>query len=447
MTLDVPPVASRNDRSEPVAFEVATCNDVAKALCMRVAFFRKGAVQEIGPPEQVISKPRGAAGASGGHRRRSRPPREQRMKITAIKAWQVDLPLKEGRYSWSNGNYVEVFDSTVVAVETDSGLTGYAECCPLGSAYLPAFARGVRAGLEEIGPKLIGMDPRDLGVVNRRMDAVLRGHPYAKAPLDIACWDIRGKAAGLPVYKLLGGAEQEEVVLYRAISQLPPEEMARNADGYRREGYRKFQLKVGGDADADIERIRACRAVLAPDEILVADANTGWTMAEAARVVAAVADLDVYIEQPCLSYEECLSVRRRTARPYVLDEVISGMDMLLRGLRDDAMDIINLKISKVGGLTKARAMRDLCVSMGIPMTIEDTWGGDIVTAAIAHLARSTPAEFCFSATDFNSYGTVTIADGAPQRRDGKMTASDEPGLGITPRLNQLGDPVLVVGAA
>lgn len=367
------------------------------------------------------------------------------MKITAIKAWQVDLPLKEGRYSWSNGNFVEVFDATVVAVETDAGVTGYAECCPLGSAYLPAYAAGVRAGLAEIGPKLLGLDPRDLGVLNRRMDAVLRGHAYVKAPIDVACWDILGKIAGLPVYTLLGGAEQKDIVLYRAISQLPPAEMAKNIAGYRREGYRKFQLKVGADANDDIARIHACRGMLEAGDVLVADANTGWTMHEAARVVAAVRDVDVYIEQPCPSYEECLSIRRRTGLPVVLDEVITGTDVLVRGIAENAMDVINLKISKVGGLTKARLMRDLCVAAGIPMTIEDTWGGDIVTAAIAHLARSTPAEFCFSATDFNSYGTVTIADGAPQRVDGRMTASDEPGLGVAPRFDVLGDPVVVIG--
>ena len=129
----------------------------------------------------------------------------------------------------------------------------------------------------------------------------------------------------------------------------------------------------------------------------------------------------------------------------MLDEVITGTDVLVRGLAENAMDVINLKISKVGGLTKARLMRDLCVASGIPMTIEDTWGGDIVTAAIAHLARSTPAEFCFSATDFNSYGTVTIADGAPKRVDGSMTAPDRPGLGVAPRFDVLGDPVVVIG--
>lgn len=367
------------------------------------------------------------------------------MKISALKVWTVALPLKEGRYSWSNGNFVEVFDSTVVAVETDAGLTGYAECCPLGSAYLPAYAAGVRAGLAEIGPKLIGLDPTDLGVLNRHMDAILRGHPSVKAPVDIACWDILGQATGLPVFKLLGGAAQETVALYRAISQEAPDAMARKIAGYKAEGYTKFQLKVGGDADEDIARIRATRAVLAPGDVLVADANTGWTRAEAARVASAVADLDVYIEQPCASYAECLSVRRRTARPFVLDEVIDGPDTLMRALADDAMDIINLKISKVGGLTKARLMRDICVSSGTPMTIEDTWGGDIVTATIAHLARSTPAEFCFSATDFNSYGTVTIAAGAPQRMGGTMTASERPGLGVTPDLAVLGEPVMVIG--
>ena len=366
------------------------------------------------------------------------------MKITAIKIYQVDLPLREGRYNWSGGNFMEVFDSTVVAVETDAGITGYAECCPLGSAYLPSYAKGVRAGLGEIGPKLIGHDPTDLWPLNHHMDAVLRGHPYVKAPIDIACWDILGKVAGLPVHKLLGGAEQADIALYRAISQEDASRMAEKIAGYRAEGYTKFQLKVGGNPNDDIERIRACRAILQPGDILVADANTGWTMADAARVVNAVRDLDVYIEQPCMSYEECVSIRRRTALPFVMDEVIGTVGDLVRGISEDAFDVINLKISKVGGLTKARQMRDLCVSSGIPMTIEDTWGGDIVTATIAHLARSTPEKFCFTATDFNSYGTVSIADGAPRRVHGRMTASDTPGLGIEPKFEVLGAPVEVI---
>ena len=369
------------------------------------------------------------------------------MKIVAIKAWQVDLPLREGRYAWSNGNAVAVFDATVVAVETDAGVTGFAECTPLGSAYLPAYARGVRAGIAELAPSLLGLDPTDLTTLNRHMDATLRGHAYVKAPLDIACWDILGKVSGLSVCKLLGGAAQDDVPLYRAISQDTPQRMADSVARYRAEGYGKFQLKVGGDADDDIARISACRAALVPGEMLDADANTGWTTHEAARVVAAVAALDVYIEQPCASYRECRAVRRRTALPFVLDEVITDSAILMQAIADDAMDAINLKISKVGGLTKARLLRDICVDAGIPMIVEDTWGGDIVTAAIAHLAQSTPAEFCLAATDFNSYGTRRIASGAPQRAAGRMTAPRGPGLGVAPLIDEFGPPILAIPPA
>lgn len=363
------------------------------------------------------------------------------MKITRIAVYQVDLPLQEGQYSWSEGKSVNVFDSTVVQVETDAGVTGFGEVCPLGPVYLPAYAAGARAGIRELAPNLIGEDPRQLSALNQKMDRVMKGHPYVKSAIDMACWDILGKAAEMPVCTLLGGRFGEDVVLYRAISQRPPAEMAENIAGYRKAGYRRFQLKVGGDANEDIERIRAARQVLEPGDKLVADANTGWLMHEAMRVVHAVSDVDVYIEQPCATYEQCLSIRRNTQLPFVLDEVIDSVDAILRGAADHAMDVVNIKISKFGGLTKAKQARDLCVSLGIAMTLEDSWGGDIITAAISHLAHSTPTEYLFTSTDFNSYVTTSIADGAPQRINGRMAASQEPGLGVQPNFNVLGDPV------
>ena len=366
------------------------------------------------------------------------------MKITAIRAYQVDLPLHEGSYKWSGGNSVSVFDSTVVAVDTSEGITGWGEICPLGPAYLPAYARGARAGIAELAPQLLGLDPRALGVLNERMDAAMRGHPYVKSAIDMACWDILGKASGQSVAILMGGHVGADFALYRAISQDTPARMAARIATYRKEGYRKFQLKVGGDPDTDIERIKAAAGELSRGDVLVADANTGWTQHAAVRVADAVRDVDVYLEQPCLTYEQCLAVRRHTNRPFVLDEVVDGIDMVVRGIADQAMDVINLKISKVGGLTRARQIRDLCVSMGIAMTIEDTWGGDIVTAAIAHLAHSTPERFLFSSTDFNSYVSVSIAEGAPQRKKGRLAASTCPGLGVTPRAKVLGAPVFEV---
>jgi len=363
------------------------------------------------------------------------------MKITGLTVYQVDLPLHEGSYSWSEGKRVDVFDSTVVQVETDSEITGFGEVCPLGPVYLPAYAVGARAGIQELAPHLIGDDPTQLQALNLKMDRVMKGHPYVKSAIDMACWDILGKAAGMPICTLLGGRYGNDVVLYRAISQRPAAEMAENVSAYRAEGYRRFQLKVGGRPDDDIQRIRTVREILEPGDKLVADANTGWLMHEAMRVANAVRDVDVYIEQPCATYEQCLSIRRQTSLPFVLDEVIDSVDTILQGVADHAMDIVNIKISKFGGLTKAKQARDLCVSLGIAMTLEDSWGGDIITAAIAHLAHSTPTEFLFTSTDFNSYVTTSIADGAPRRVDGRMAASTDPGLGITPKLDVLGDPV------
>jgi L-alanine-DL-glutamate epimerase-like enolase superfamily enzyme len=367
------------------------------------------------------------------------------MKIRKVSAYRVELPLHEGSYKWSGGKSVAVFDSTVVRIDTDAGVAGHGEVCPLGPVYLPAYAEGARAGLRELAPHLLGESPLELERLNCRMDAALKGHPYVKSAIDMACWDLLGQVAGLPVCTLLGGRYGEDFVLYRAISKDTPEAMAGRVAEYRAEGYRRFQLKVGDDPETDIARIHAVAAKLEPGDRLVADANTGWLMHDAMRVVRGVRDVDVYIEQPCLSYEECLSVRRHTDHPFVLDECIDSLEMLLRGRADRAMDVVNIKISKFGGLTRARQARDLCVSLGVAMTIEDSWGGDIVTAAIAHLAHSTPPELLFTSTDFNSYVTVSTAEGAPQRKEGRLAASTAPGLGVTPRAEVLGKPVLEVG--
>ena len=352
------------------------------------------------------------------------------MKIKGIDIFQVDLPLLEGSYNWSEGKSVSVFDSTIVRVSTDEGIEGVGEVCPLGPFYLPSYPEGARAGLIKLAPELIGEDALNVKNINAKMDALLKGHPYVKSPVDMAIWDIIGKHTGLPVVGLMGGSQSEDVELYRAISQESPDIMASKVEGYKSEGYTKFQLKVGGDVNDDIDRIQAVSSLMDPTNTLVADANTGWTKNEALRVVNAVRDVDIFIEQPCLTYEECLEVRMKTSHPFVLDECIFDIPGLIRAIADGALDVLNIKISKVGGLSKAKVFRDICETSGIVMTIEDSWGGDVVTAAIAHLAQSTTKRFQFSATDFNSYVSTSIARGAPQRQDGKMAAPSQPGLGV-----------------
>eukprot|EP01038_Epipyxis_sp_PR26KG_P006053 gene6053-8334_t len=378
------------------------------------------------------------------------------LKIVSISLYQINLPLHEKSYKWSGGNSVDYFDSTVVQIETnDKNITGYGENTPLGPAYLPAYAQGTRCGIEMIAPSLIGCDPTQLNRINTIMDKALKGHPYVKSAIDMACWDILGKVANLSVCELLGGRYGDSFQLYRAISQDTPENMARNVEKYYFEdNYRIFQLKVGGCPHDDIFRIKAVRKFLDSVSIrnekvgehipLICDANTGWKMHEAVQVVNAVKDLNVYIEQPCLTYTECLSVRKISSLPMILDECMDDIGVLTKIISDHAADAINLKISKVGGLTKARAIRDLAVQAGIPMNIEDTWGGDIVTSAIAHLAHSTPPELLLCSTDFNSYGPVCIAKTTANRINGRMAAPITPGLGVEPNFDVLGKPKIVI---
>jgi L-alanine-DL-glutamate epimerase-like enolase superfamily enzyme len=213
---------------------------------------------------------------------------------------------------------------------------------------------------------------------------------------------------------------------------------------FRSEGYRKFQLKAGGEPDEDIQRIRAALEVLEPGDILVADANRGWLMPQALRVVNAVVGKNVYIEQPCRTLEECLVVRNHTDLPLVLDEIVINVEALVNAWGQRALDILNIKFSRSGGLTKSKLLRDMCQAFGIIMTIEDCWGGDITTATIAHLAGSTRPEFLFTATDFNSYIDLEVAPDAPRREAGKLPVPTAPGLGIHVDEKVLGDPVVSI---
>lgn len=362
------------------------------------------------------------------------------MKISAVNIYQVSLPMKEGSYSWSNQSF-SAFDSTVVEIETDAGISGVGEICPLGPAYLPAFAEGARTGIELLAKKLIGQNPCEIGSINQLMDVSLKGHPYIKSALDIGCWDIYGKVCNQPVCSLLGGRLQDQVRLFKVVSRDDPERMASMLKRYQEQGFRQFQMKVGTNPDEDIARIRKVAAQLNPGNKLAADANCGWKQHDAIGVVSAVADMALYIEQPCETYEECRVVRDHSPHPMILDECMDGLTAVLRAHQDRSVDVINLKIARMGGLTKSRVIRDVCVSLGIALTIEDTWGGEIADAAIAHLAHSTPAEFHFQSSAFHEYASVAIASGGPEIKNGYMAASHAPGLGVEPNRDVLGEPI------
>jgi L-alanine-DL-glutamate epimerase-like enolase superfamily enzyme len=278
--------------------------------------------------------------------------------------------------------------------------------------------------------------------VNDALDAALLGHAYAKSAVDVACWDLLGKVTGQPVCTLLGGRRQASYPLYIAVPLGPAEQMAAYVQARRAEGIRHFQLKLGADPHDDATRVRAVLEATSDEDIVIADANGGWRMQEAVVAARLLEGLDrVYFEQPCPTLEECLYVRRRTTLPMVLDEVITDAGAFLRAFHEGGMEAVNLKISKVGGLTKAKLMRDLAVELGLRVTIEDTWGGDIVTTAVSHLAASTPADSLFTVSFMNDWTNEHIAGHQPHSLDGFGSAPSGAGLGVEVDLAALAAPL------
>lgn len=273
------------------------------------------------------------------------------------------------------------------------------------------------------------------------------GHGDAKSAVDTACWDALGRSVGLPVCDLVGGRLSDSFPLYFAVPLASAEEMTAYVRARRAEGIHRFQLKVGADPYEDAARTRSVVGATGPEDVIVVDANGGWRLQDAVIAARAIDDLErVFFEQPCPTMEECLIVRERTTLPMVLDECITGVPSLLRAYEAKAMEAFNLKISKVGGPTKAKLMRDLAVELGLRVTIEDTWGGDLVTAAVAHLAASTPPETLFTVSFMNDWTNEHIASHEPRSRSGFGSAPTGPGLGIDVDVSALGKALLATSS-
>lgn len=368
------------------------------------------------------------------------------MKITRIAVHQLDLPLKKPYYLSGGRLKFEKLDSTFVRIDTDSGIHGWGEGCPWGVTYLPAHGKGIRAAMEEIAPVLIGMDPRGLDALNRAMDIALPGHLYAKSAIDIACWDILGKVADMPVCDLLGGRHPTPVPIASSVSTDTPEGMIENIQSFRDLGYRVHSAKVGGDIDLDIKRIEHMAANQRDGEIIFYDVNRAWLPREAITVMNAVDIGSSWIEQPCETLDETLMVRRQTRHPISIDESLQTFQDIVRIHRDGIGEIANIKINRVGGLTKARRIRDFCLETGITLLIMDTGGSVLADTAVAHFAQAIPSVSCLGTWSCQEMLSVDPAPGQGSRNvDGCFVAPDLPGIGVEPDRSILGEAVAVYG--
>jgi L-alanine-DL-glutamate epimerase-like enolase superfamily enzyme len=366
------------------------------------------------------------------------------MKINQISVWQLDLPLHKPY--WLSGGRLkfELLDSTIVRIDTDEGISGWGEGCPWGVTYLPAFGKGVRAGIDELAPLLVGQDPRQHDSINRLMDLALPGHPYVKSALDIACWDIAGKSAELPVCEMLGAREPDPMPIASSVSTGTPQQMLDEVQRFRDMGYRVHSCKVGADVAMDIERINLLGANERAGEIMFYDANRAWLPREAITVLNSISGVSSWFEQPCETLDEIAQVRRQTRYPICVDEGLHSIEDLIRIQRDGIAEIVNVKINRVGGLTKARRMRDFCLATGITMLVMDTGGSVLSDTAVAQFAQTIPAPSCLGVWSCQEMVSVDPAPGQGVRNvDGCFSAPDLPGLGLEPELGVLGSPLAV----
>ncbi|MER9826607.1 mandelate racemase/muconate lactonizing enzyme family protein [Mesorhizobium sp. M0115] len=364
------------------------------------------------------------------------------MKINRITVWQVDLPLSKPY--WLSGGRLrfDKLDSTFVRIDTDEGISGWGEGCPWGNTYLPGHGPGIRAGIETVAPSLLGQDPCALDAINRTMDVALPGHLYVKSALDMACWDILGRVSGMPLWRLLGGDRADPVAVNSSISTGSNDEMIALIREAYKHGYRTHSAKVGGsDPVVDISRIEAIEAALRPDETVTYDVNRAWVPGVAVQVLNNVA-LRGWVEQPCETLAQCAQVASRVKQPIMLDECLHTFQDHLDAWKLGACEGVKVKPNRVGGLTKARQIRDFGVSVGWQMHLEDLGGSALADTAAIHLASSTPRENRLASWLCHHHLAVDPVLGQGARNvKGYATPPSAPGLGVSPYANQLGAPV------
>ncbi|MEM7091774.1 MAG: mandelate racemase/muconate lactonizing enzyme family protein [Actinomycetota bacterium] len=366
------------------------------------------------------------------------------MTIEEIRVHRVPLPA-EIDYTMSS-SAVRRPDSTVVEVVDSSGLVGHGEVCLASTQFQPAHNDGVRSSLRVLAPAVLGLDPRKLTVVNAAMDAAMNGHSEGKAALDIACWDLIGKLTDQSVVDLLGGARMDDVVTYHVVGITDPESAAGLASQLQDDGITRIQLKSGGrPIDEDIACIHAVGEVMRPGTDLAVDTNRGWTTAQAIQVSNACAAVRMSMEQPCATEQELAIIKPQLRHPIVVDENTTDLPTIARMISSGLADGFGLKISRIGGLTKMRAVRDLCMEARVPMSSDDAWGGDIIGGAGVALGATLDPALTRGAWLAHPYHQVHYDSvNGPRIADGFATLpAGGPGLGLVLEPGQFGEPEAV----
>jgi L-alanine-DL-glutamate epimerase-like enolase superfamily enzyme len=366
------------------------------------------------------------------------------MTIEEIRVYATPLGAQT-KYNMSNSTVTTPMSTIVEMVDSD-GVIGYGEACMASPQFQPAHNDGIRSSMSLLAPAILGLDPIHLSTINGAMNRALDGHTEGKAALDIACWDLIGKRLDQSVVDLLGGAQMTDVITYHVVGIDTPEIAAATATRLQDEGITRIQLKSGGrPIHEDIASIHAVAAVLRPGTDLAVDTNRGWSTVEAVHVSNACADITMSMEQPCATEAELQHIKAQIRHPIVVDENSTDVGAIARMISSGLANGFGLKLTRLGGLTTMRGVRDLCMATRTPMSADDAWGGDIIGAAGVALGATLDPQFTRGAWLAHPYHQTHYDEvNGPRIENGYATLpAGGPGLGLVLEEGQFGDPIAV----
>ena len=356
------------------------------------------------------------------------------MKITRVETIPVEVPLKEGLTTKTAGGEHVVSPYVVVRVHTDAGLVGLGEAT-LSPRWSGETSPGCVAAIEGlIGPAITGQDPIAITALRRTIDGTIRHNPFAKAAVEMALWDIAGKAAGQPVYQLLGGKVKDELPMKMVVGAFPVDQAVALAQRFLDWGATCLKVKVGLDPTTDIARVHAVREAAGPDIPIGIDANQGWDLATARRCLADMGDL-LFAEQPVPTTDprDLARLRGDTRIPIMADESVFTLQDARRLTELGACDILSVYPGKHAGIAATREIAHVARAAGVVCSMGSNLELGIATAAMLHLAAAEPSldDACYPGDYLGPlYHQADLLTEPLQLGPSVARVPDGPGLGV-----------------
>ncbi len=356
------------------------------------------------------------------------------MKIVKVDLFEVDTPHADPNWKLALGT-VSKSEGLFVKISTDDGIHGWGYTAP------PLFQGETRDSVHSViekhfAPYLLGQDPFDIEKIMVDLDRIILWNRWAKSAIDVALYDTVGKALGVPVYKLLGGLVRDEVTVMRIVPIKEPKEAAQRCVELAREGYKYFKIKISGEPDKDVQRIKEIRAAVGDAITLTVDANQAYDATTAIRTIRQMQEYDIVLVEQPVRYDDwagLASVTRAVDCFVEADESAKTPSDVFKLVSAQAATSFCLKIGKMGGMGKVKKAAAICEAANTLCRMGIAPGSQLVGAANIHVAASTPKlGLAHEVGEF--LGLLSDPVEGLEVENGKVRVPTGPGLGVAVNL-------------